>query len=162
MIYLHYFYVFRPRMYNFQQFQWIWRDLTIIWKILKNMHFRNHKIQLSRAVWSVSLLRPHSGRHTETAIINNYFVFQDLEFPFFSIFFKLLSNPSKSIEIVENCTSEVGKHRNNGDISYPRMLFLKTSLKSNQSNFQLHWSKRRVVSSIQTYPSKKPSVGSAY
>ena len=131
-------------------------------KILKNAHFRNHKIQLSRHVWSVSLLRPHSGRHTETAIINNYFVFQDLEFPFFSIFLHLLSNPSKSIEFVEKCTSEVGKCRNSWDNSFSHILFLWSSLKSNQSNFQLHWSKRRVVSSIQTYPSKKPSVGSAY
>ena len=101
------------RMYHFQQFQWIWKDLTIILKKLKNMHFRNHKIQLSRAVWSVSLLRPHLGRHTETAIINNYFVFQDLEFSFFSIFFKLLTNSSKSIEIVENGTFELEKCRNN-------------------------------------------------
>ena len=141
--------IFGP-LHDFDQIQGKPMDLTIFLKILKNMHFQNREIKLSRVVWSVSLLRPHSGRHTETAIINNYFVFQDLEFPFFSIFFKLLSNPSKSIEIVENCTSEVGKHRNNGDISYPRMLFLKTSLKSNQSNFQLHWSKRKVVSSIQT------------
>ena len=78
-------------MYHFQQFQWIWRDLTIILKILKNMHFRNHKIQLSRAVWSVSLLRPHSGRHTETAIIDNYFVFQDLRFPYVSLFLKFIA-----------------------------------------------------------------------
>ena len=142
-------------MCHFQQFQWIWRGLTIIYKILKNMHFRNRKIQLSslRAVWSVSLLRPHSGRHTETAIINNYFVFQDLEFPFFSIFKYFLNycqiprNPLK--------TPEVGKCRNNGDTSYPQLLFLFSCLKSNQSNFQLHWSKRKVVSSILTYPSKK-------
>ena len=88
-------------------------DLTIFLKILKTMHFQNREIKLSRVVWSVSLLRPHSGRHTGTAIINNYFVYQDLEFPFFSTFLQILSNPFKSIEIVENGTSELEKCRNN-------------------------------------------------
>ena len=106
---------------NFNGFEGI---LTIILKILKNIHFRNHKIQLSRVVWSVSLLRPHSGRHTETAIINYYLVFQDLQFPFFSIFFKLLSNPSKSIEIVENGTSEIIMEPENTEISKITYMFL--------------------------------------
>ena len=73
------------------------------------MHFQNHKIQLSRAALSVSLLRPHSRGHTETARTNKYFVFQDFTFPFFSIFFKLLSNSFKSIEIVENDTLDPEK-----------------------------------------------------
>ena len=43
-----------------------------ILKVLKNKHFRNRKIKLSRVVSSVSLFRLHLGGHTETARINNY------------------------------------------------------------------------------------------
>ena len=109
-----------------------------------------YKVIVDYSCFSVpARVRPKQG-NTSNSSRKLYFVISKMYiFQYFPIFFKLLSNPSKSIEIVENCTSEVGKHRNNGDISYPRMLFLKTSLKSNQSNFQLHWSKRKVVSSIQ-------------
>ena len=70
-----------------------------------------------------------------------------------------------TVSIVYNLRTDqygVRKCINNGDTSFSQMLLFLTSLKSNQSNFQLHWSKRKVVSSIQTYPSKKPSVGFAY
>ena len=162
MIYLHYFFVFRPRMYNFQQFQWIWKDLTIIWKILKNIHFRNHKIQLSRAVWSVSLLQPHSGRHTETAIIDNYFVFQDLQFPFLSIFFKLLSNPFKSLEIVENDTSEARIYRNIENHKNPSKPLVKYPEESNSSNFELHRAKHKKSIPMQIIPPQKPTIYLTY
>ena len=77
--------IFGP-LHAFDQIQGKPMDLTIILKILKNMHFQNREIKLSRVVWSVSLLRPHSGGHTETATANNYFVFQDFKFSFFSLF----------------------------------------------------------------------------
>ena len=110
-----------------------------------------YKVIVDYSCFSVpARVRPKQG-NTSNISRKLYFVISKMHiFQHFSIFFKLLSNPSKSIEIVENCTSEVGKHINNGDISYPQMLFLQSSLKSNQSNFQLHWSKRKVVSSIQT------------
>ena len=70
-----------------------------------------------------------------------------------------------TVSIVYNLRMDhygVRKCINNGDTSFPHILSFLSSLKSNQSSFQLHWSKIKVVSSIQTYPSKKPSVGSAY
>ena len=72
-------------------------DLTIILKILKNMHFQNREIKLSRVVWSVSLLRPHSGGHTETAVIKNYFVFQDFQIFRFFIILKFIDKSFKSL-----------------------------------------------------------------
>ena len=54
------------------------------------MHFRNLKIKLSRVVWSVSLPRPNSRGHAETARVNNYFVFQDFKFPYVSLFSKFI------------------------------------------------------------------------
>ena len=66
-----------------------------------------------------------------------------------------------TVSIVYNLRMDhygVRKCINNGDTSFSHYLFFLTSLKSNQSNFQLHWSKRKVVSSIQTYPSKKNPV----
>ena len=77
--------IFGP-LHAFDQIQGKPMDLTIILKILKNMHFQNREIKLSRVVWSVSLLRPHSGGHSETAAIKNYFVFQDFQISDFSIF----------------------------------------------------------------------------
>ena len=162
MNYLNYFYIYRPRMYIFQQIQGIWRDLAIILKILKNTHFRNHKIQLSRAVWSVSLLRPHSGRHTETAIIDNYFVFQDLQFPFLSIFFKLLSNPFKSLEIVENDTSEARIYRNIENHKNPSKPLIKYPEESNSSNFELHRAKHKKSIPMQIIPPQKPTIYLTY
>ena len=58
-----------------------------------------------------------------------------------------------TVSIVYNLRMDhygVRKCINSGDTSFPHILFFLTSLKSNQSNFQLHWSKRKVVSSIQT------------
>ena len=144
---------------NFNGFEGI---LTKSWKILKNMHFRNHKIQLSRAVWSVSLLRPHSGRHTETAIIDNYFVFQDLQFPFLSIFFKLLSNPFKSLEIVENDTSEARIYRNIENHKNPSKPLIKYPEESNSSNFELHRAKHKKSIPMQIIPPQKPTIYLTY
>ena len=90
--------IFGP-LHAFDQIQGKPMDLTINFKILKYIHFQNREIKLSRVVWSVSLLRPHSGGHTETAVIKNYFVFQDFRLPYFSIFLKLLTNPSNPLKI---------------------------------------------------------------
>ena len=90
--------IFGP-LHDFDQIQGKPMDLTIFLKILKNMHFQNREITLSRVVWGVSLLRPHSGGHTETAVIKNYFVFQDFRFPYFSLFLKIMTNPSNPLKI---------------------------------------------------------------
>ena len=60
-------------------------------KNIENMYFRNLKIKLSRVVWSVSLPRPNSRGHAETVRVNNYFVFQDLRFPYVSLFLKFIA-----------------------------------------------------------------------
>ena len=88
-------------------------------------------------------VRPKQG-NTSNSSRKLYFVISKMHIFQFS---KLLSNPSKSIEIVENGTSEIimepEKNRNIENHRYVFKPLIKYPEESNSSNFELHRAKHK-------------------